>query len=112
LKVSASLPKPIRAFVDATNAGDTDAFLAAFASDATLDDWGRAFSGRQGIASWNETDNIGKHAHFDPVDCNPGPEPDTFVVTLTVSGGGFNGTGPMTFTVRDDHIERVVISPT
>lgn len=31
----AMLPAPIRAFVEATNSGDSDAFVAAFAADAS-----------------------------------------------------------------------------
>jgi len=109
--VSAELPTAIRAFVEATNAADTDAFLAAFAPDATLDDWGRVFRGADGIAAWNRTDNIGVQAHFDVVEHAPGAEDGTHVVTLRVSGNGYNGTGPMTFTVRDGRIVSLVIAP-
>ena len=105
------LPAPIRAFVDATNAEDDDAFVAAFTDDATLDDWGREFSGPDGIASWNRTDNIGVHARFEVVDVQAGDAPGAWVVTLTVSGEGHNGTGPMTFMVRDGKIARLVIEP-
>ena len=48
------LEPPIRAMIDATNAGDSDAFLQAFADDATIDDWGRTFTGRDEIARWND----------------------------------------------------------
>jgi len=34
-----SLPAPVRAVFDATNAGDTDAFLDAFTPDGVVDDW-------------------------------------------------------------------------
>jgi hypothetical protein len=104
------LPAAIRTFVDATNAGDSDAFVAAFTPDASLDDWGRAFSGSDGIRSWNETDNIGVQAHFDVVSAAEGEEPGTWVVVLAVSGNGYNGTGPMTFTLRDGLIARLRIS--
>lgn len=48
-------PTAVQRFIDATNAGDTEAFLDAFTSDASLNDWGREFTGRDGIASWNRT---------------------------------------------------------
>lgn len=105
------LPAPIRAFVDATNAEDDAAFVAAFTEDATLDDWGREFSGHAGIASWNATDNIGVHARFSVVDVQAGDAPGAWTVTLTVTGDGHNGTGPMTFMVRDGRIARLVIEP-
>lgn len=69
---------------------------------------GRGFTGRDEIARWNQTDNIGKQSHFDLVDIE-GDGPD-YVVTLKVSGNGYNGTGPMTITVDGDHITRLVIS--
>ncbi|RWD65465.1 MAG: hypothetical protein EOS36_07655 [Mesorhizobium sp.] len=39
-------PDPIRRFVEATNAGDSEVFLDTFAADALLTDWGRSFRGR------------------------------------------------------------------
>jgi hypothetical protein len=57
-----ALPAPIQVFIDATNAADSDAFVAAFTPDAYLNDWGREFHGRDGIHAWNSTDNIGVHA--------------------------------------------------
>ncbi len=50
-------PPVIQRFIDATNAGDTAAFLEAFTPDAFLSDWGRDFTGRAGthrtsLADW------------------------------------------------------------
>ncbi len=107
------LPGPIQAFIDTTNAGDTNAFLKVFTSYAYLNDWGRGFTGRAGVASWNKTDNIGKQAHFELVDFTTGSGNDSernYTVTLKVTGNGYNGTGPMEFTVRGQLISRVVIS--
>jgi hypothetical protein len=56
--------------------------------------------------------SIGKHAHFDLVGLEATDDPDQVVAMLTVSGGGFNGTGPMTFMFRNGQIARLVISPT
>ena len=39
--------------------------MAAFTTDAHLDDWGRTFDGRDGVRSWDRTDNIGKQSHFE-----------------------------------------------
>lgn len=104
------LPAAIRAFIDATNAGDSDAFVAAFTPDAYLNDWGREFHGHAGVRDWNRTDNIGVRSHFDLVGVEPGDAPDTYIVTLTVSGDGYNGTGPMRFELRDDLVARLTIS--
>jgi hypothetical protein len=110
--MTVNLPAAVQAFVDATNAGDDAAFVAAFTPDAVLDDWGRTFTGHDGIARWNVTDNIGKRSHFEPVSAEPGAGPGEWVVVLTVTGDGYNGTGPMTFTLDGDRIARLVISPT
>jgi ketosteroid isomerase-like protein len=108
--MSTDLPDSVRAFVEATNRGDTDAFLAAFTADAVLNDWGRVFTGRDEIASWNTTDNIGKQSHFDVVSVDGDAGSDTVTVTLAVSGNGYNGTGPLGFRLRDGLIERVDIT--
>ncbi len=97
----AATPDAIQRFVEATNRGDSDAFVAAFTEDAHLDDWGRSFEGRAGVRSWDGTDNIGVQSHFDLLDVQPGDAEEEYVVTLRVSGDGYNGTGPMTFRLRD-----------
>ncbi|MFF8932086.1 hypothetical protein ACF1AO_33020 [Streptomyces longwoodensis] len=51
----AEVPAAIRAFIDATNRADSDAFT----DDAHLSDYGREFHGHDGVRDWNRTDNIG-----------------------------------------------------
>ena len=108
--MSIELPAAIRVFIDATNRGDSDAFVAAFTPDAHLDDWGRGFDGHTGIRAWDRSDNIGKRSHFELVDAAAGDTPDSYLVTLTVSGDGYNGTGPMRFQLSDGLIARLLIS--
>ncbi|HEX4688469.1 MAG TPA: nuclear transport factor 2 family protein [Nocardioides sp.] len=105
-------PDPIQAFVDATNRGDTDAFVAAFTLDAHLDDWGRSFHGHDGVRSWDSTDNIGVQSHFEILEITPAPADHAYVVNIRVTGNGYNGTGPMTFRLRDDLIADLRIGPT
>jgi hypothetical protein len=103
-------PAAIERFVDSTNAGDSDAFVAAFTTDAYLNDWGREFRGHEGIRSWDATDNIGVRAHFDLLGVEAADQPDTYVAVVRVSGSGYNGTGPMTFVLRDGLIASLDIS--
>jgi len=110
--MSVVLPPGIQEFVDATNAGDSHAFVAAFTPDAVLDDWGRTFTGHEGIFRWNVSDNIGQRSHFEVVSAEETETPGVWTVVLTVTGDGYNGTGPMTFTLDGDRIARLVISPT
>ncbi|MET7434299.1 nuclear transport factor 2 family protein [Streptomyces flaveolus] len=95
------VPAAIHTFIDATNRGDSEAFASAFTEDAHLYDYGREFRGRDHVRDWDRTDNIGVQAHFDLVDAVAGPDRDTYVVTLAVTSNRYNGTGPMTFRLRD-----------
>lgn len=53
------LEAPIQAVLDATNRGSADAFLAAFAKDATVSDWGELHTGRKEIGRWDRANNSG-----------------------------------------------------
>ena len=53
------------------------------------------------MRAWNRTDNIGVRSHFELVRAEPGPTPDSYVVTLTVTSDRFNGTGPLNFEPDD-----------
>ncbi|BDZ50133.1 hypothetical protein GCM10025867_23740 [Frondihabitans sucicola] len=103
-------PAAILSFIDTTNAEDTDGFLASFTADASIDDGGRTFHGVEGIADWNESDNIGKHSRFDVVEIAEGTSADEFVVTMDVTGDGYNGIGTMTFVVDGDLVRSLVIT--
>lgn len=103
------LPEPVQRMIDATNAGDSDAFVDAFAEDGVILDWGKPFEGREAIAGWNESDNIGRRSRF-RVD-GAERDGDDWIVQVTVSGGGFNGTSDLRFTVDGDRIRRLEITP-
>jgi SnoaL-like domain len=102
------LEPAIRQLIDATNAADDEAFLDAFADDATIDDWGRTFTGRVEIAGWNDRENIGVHSHIEATSVER--RGDEIVVGVEVSGDGYNGGGAFTFTLAGDRIGRMVIS--
>lgn len=95
---SPALPEALQEFIDATNDGDAERFLDAFAPDATLDDWGRVFTGRDGIASWDGTDNIGVGAQFELVEHQADGE--AHILRLSVSSNRFNGIGTLRFTLE------------
>ena len=95
------VPGSIQEFVEATNAADSEAFVAVFTTDATLVDWGRTFTGHDGVRAWDRTDNIGVQTHFDLLGVVPGDDPDSYVATIRVRGNGYNGTGPMLFCLRE-----------
>jgi len=107
--INNELPEAIRTFIDTTNRGDSDGFVAAFTTDAYLNDWGREFRGRDGVRSWDQTDNIGRNAHFEPRDTRQ--VGTSYVVTLDVTGDGFNGTSDFVFEIDGDLIRSMVIKP-
>lgn len=96
--MSSTLIPQVRNLIDATNRGDTDAFLATFIPyQGVVDDWGRKFHGPEDIRRWSDTEFIGKRVslnvvHFYMTDDNE------CVVIAQVGGDGFNG--PSTFTFR------------
>lgn len=103
-----NVPKPVQRFIDTTNQSDTTGFLACFAPEAVLVDWGSRYAGRDQIADWNQTDNIGVQSRFKIENGTlTGAE---FHCQIAVSGKGFNGTGTMTFTLSGDVITQLVIS--
>jgi len=106
--MTVSMPAAVRAFFDATNAGDTEAFLAVFSADGVVDDWGREFHGRAAIKQWSDAENIGAHSTFD---VTAAEERDgEYVVTATVGGGGFNGPSHFTFRMAGDLVARMTIT--
>jgi hypothetical protein len=102
------LEPAIRQMIDATNRGDDEAFLDAFADDAVIDDWGRTFTGRTEIAGWNDRENIGVHSRIEATSVDR--DGDQIRVGVQVTGEGYNGGGAMTFTLSGDRIARMVIT--
>jgi hypothetical protein len=103
------LPRAIRDFVDGTNEADRARFLSAFAADGYLKDWGREFSGREGIARWNETDNIGRQARFTVHGLVSDERPNSYRLRLTVGGNGYNGPGDFEIELDDEGLIRRLI---
>jgi hypothetical protein len=101
------LPPPVQRFIETTNHGDSDGFLACFASDAVLTDGGREYRGADGIAEWNGTDNIGAKARFEVLEGKPTGR--GYAVVLRVSSSNFNGEGTVLFQLEGDRIAGVLI---
>jgi ketosteroid isomerase-like protein len=101
------LPRPVAAALEAANANDTDAFLACFAPDGVVDDWGREFRGPDEIREWSDREFIGVHVSLDIT----GVEQDggDTTVAANVGGEGFNGPSHFTFQDDGDRITRMTI---
>ena len=104
---AADLDPAARRMIEATNAEDNEAFLAAFAEDAVVDDFGRRFEGKAEIADWNARENIGTHNRIEVTGARP--DGDGVLLTIRVRGDGYNGDGTFAIRSRDDTIHRMVI---
>jgi hypothetical protein len=103
----AELPAPVAAALDAANANDTDAFLAAFTADGVVDDWGREFRGPDAIRGWSDREFIGVQVALEVTAVEqPG---DETVVSAQVGGNGFNGPSHFAFRVAGDRVARMTI---
>jgi hypothetical protein len=102
----AELDPPIKLMIDATNRGDSAAFLTAFEDDAVLVDWGRTFTGKS--AKWNADENIGTQNHLRVTGVHRSAA--QLRVTVAVTGKGYNGDGTFVFELGASGIRRMVIS--
>ncbi|MFI0722383.1 nuclear transport factor 2 family protein [Streptomyces sp. NPDC021224] len=105
----APLPVPVAAALEAANAGATEDFLAAFAADGAVDDWGRVFRGHDAIRAWSDAEFIGKQVRLDVTACRR-TEGDTTTVSAEVGGNGYNGPSDFAFTVADDLVSLMKIT--
>jgi hypothetical protein len=105
--MTTELPAPVAAAIDATNAGDRDAFLAAFTADGAVDDWGRVFTGADEIGTWSDRELIGVQASLDVTDVTT--DGDDVSVLAQVGGNGFNGHSTFTFALAGDLVRRMTI---
>lgn len=101
------LPQAVRLFFELTNRGDADGVVACFTPDAILRDGGRTFEGRDGVASWDRTDNTGVQSRITASSVTYSG--NRLSVAVRVTGGGFNGTGQMQFVLAGDQIASLEI---
>jgi ketosteroid isomerase-like protein len=103
-----NLPAAVRRVLAAVDALDADAFVAAFAPDGFVDDWGRQFRGPDQIRSWSDAEFIGKFVTFTNTQVSTPGNPLT--VATQVGGDGFNGPSHFTFDVQDDQLASMTIT--
>lgn len=104
-----ALPTPVQAMIDAINAADTDAFVAAFAPDGFVSDWGNVKSGPAGVRGWADSDAIGAGAQMTVL--NTDTEGDTTRIRFGWSSRVFNGESDGIFVVAGDKLASFTIPP-
>ncbi|HEY0472105.1 MAG TPA: nuclear transport factor 2 family protein [Kribbella sp.] len=108
MSTPAGIPAAVQRALTAIDDQDNDAFVAAFAPDGFVDDWGRQFRGPDGIRSWSENELIGKRATFTGTEVSTPGNPLTIVTQ--VGGDGFNGPSHFSFEVSGDLIASMTIT--
>ena len=104
-----ALPAPVRSMIDAINAADTDAFVASFAPDGYVDDWGRVLRGAEGVRSWAGSDAIGAGAQMTVLSAET--EGATTRVRFDWRSSVFNGESDGIFVIEGDRIASFTIPP-
>lgn len=103
------VPAPVQAVVDAINAADTEAFVAAFTPEGQVDDWGRVLSGPDGVRSWAETDAIGAGAQMQVLEATT--DGDVTTLLFDWRSSVFNGQSHAVVTVEGDRVSSFRIPP-
>ncbi|MFB7250376.1 nuclear transport factor 2 family protein [Microbacterium sp. NPDC056234] len=104
-----SVPAPVQAMVDAINAADTEAFVAAFTPDGFIDDWGRVMRGRDGVHRWAGSDAIGAGAKMTLLTAST--DGDETRVRFAWSSRVFTGESDGVFVVDGDRLASFAILP-
>src|SRR5258705_7926716 len=106
--MSDEIPAPVQRALTAIDAQDNEAFVAAFAADGFVDDWGREFRGHDRIRSWSENELIGKRATFTGTEVSTPGNPLT--ILTQVGGNGFNGPSHFTFETTNGQLTSMTIT--
>jgi hypothetical protein len=106
--MSNDIPTAVQRALDAIDQLDADAFVAAFAPDGYVDDWGRKFQGPDRIRSWSDAEFIGKNVTF--AQTTVATEGNPVTLLTQVGGDGFNGPSHFTFDVQGDQVASMTIT--
>lgn len=103
------LPAPVQALVDAINAADADAFVAAFTADGFVSDWGTVMAGPDGVRAWADSDAIGAGARMTVLSAET--DADTTRVRFDWASRVFTGESDGIFVVSGGKLASFTIPP-
>ncbi len=101
------VPEPIASFITVVNRHDLHGFLASFAQNGVVDDWGREFTGRDEIRAWSDKEFIGALGTLTPEEV--GQDGEEIVVVGDWRSHHANGRSRFAFQVGEHGIERMTI---
>ena len=105
--MSNELPTTVRDFIDTVNRHDQEGFLDAFTGDASVDDWGRSFTGRDAIKAWSDGEFIGAEGTMTVTDTSV--DGDTVTVIADWRSNHANGLSKFVFEVDGDKLRSMTI---
>jgi ketosteroid isomerase-like protein len=103
------IPELVKAMRDTVNRGDAEAYLALFAPDAVVDDWGSRYEGIAEIRAWSQREQIDAKGHL-TVTRMVGDTDGVFVFDTEWRSSFFSGPGRFTVTVKGGKIQELRIS--
>lgn len=103
------LPAPVQTMIDAINAGDTEAFVAAFTAGGFVSDWGTVKAGADGVRGWADSDAIGAGARMTVLSATT--DGDMTRIRFGWSSRVFNGESDGIFVVDGDRLASFTIPP-
>jgi hypothetical protein len=111
--MTATLPRPITAFIEAGNRFDADAMIANFTPDALVNDIQREFQGTDSVKRWIDKEIVGDNVTLEVTETRQ--HHGTTIVTATVDGtyDKTNVPDPLVltyyFTVSEDKISTLFV---
>jgi len=103
------IPELVRNMRDAVNRGDAEGYLALFAPDAVVDDWGSRYVGIAAIRSWSQREQIDAKGHLTITRVISDTD-GVIVFDTDWKSSFFSGPGRFTVTVKGGKIEELRIS--
>lgn len=97
--MSIILQPALQSAINAINAGDEEAFVAAFSPIGIVNDWGRILKGTDGVRSWARSDAIGAKARMTVLEATT--TGDTTHIVFDWKSSVFNGRSEAYVTILD-----------
>jgi hypothetical protein len=101
-------PGPVTKLLDAANSHHTEDFLASFAHDGIVDDWGREYIGRGAIKEWSDREFIGAKVSLSVIRTTTISDGE-IQISVEVGGDGYTGASTFAFDCHGAFISRMTI---
>lgn len=103
------IPELVRNMRDTINLGDAEAYLALFAPDAVVDDWGSRYEGIAAIRAWSQREQIDAKGQLTITRVISDTD-GVIVFDTEWTSSFFSGPGRFTVTVKGGKIAELRIS--